>query len=137
MDITDLSIELYDAYQDMINSGVEDYEEEVVRFEKLLGRVSEIFGIEQFNLARFRYHYDERLMENIYEEILEESPEVVEVGSDGDLPVLMSVDMMDCGDSIAIIETNGFASRGLSTGDIEMVAISLEKVFEKGERCLP
>jgi hypothetical protein len=132
MDITDLSVALFQAYEEILNSSREDYEESVGRFSDLLRRVSEEFGVEQFNLARYIYYQDREFMRETYLEVLKEDPEIVEVSAGGDAPVMMCVDMMDCGSDIAVIETNGFTCRGFSCGGVELIVDSLEDAFEDG-----
>lgn len=133
MDITDLSIELYESHQRMINSEKKNFVKEVESFQKYLDKISEIFGIDQYNLARYGYFLDMRLMRETYLELLEERPDIAEVRKSENLPVLMSVDMMDCGGKIAVIETNGFTCRGFSCGDVEMIVSSLKNVLKDGK----
>ncbi len=134
MDITELSIKLYGAHQDMINSSSEDFDRAVERFEDFLEIVGGIFGIDQYNLARYGFFLDRELMRKTYVNLLEENPEIAEVVTKENLPVLMSIDMMDCGDKIAIIESNGFTSRGFSIGDIELIVKSLKNLLDRGEK---
>ncbi|MFB0561940.1 MAG: hypothetical protein ACETWM_12125 [Candidatus Lokiarchaeia archaeon] len=134
MDITDLSIQLYDAHQEMINSKAEDFDRAVKRFEEFLEIFGGIFGIDQYNLARYGFFLDRELMRNTYVNLLEENPEIAQVKTRENLPVLMSIDMMDCGDKIAIIESNGFTSRGFSIGDIELIESSLRNLLDRQER---
>lgn len=134
MDITHLSIRLHDAYQEMMASKKKGFEGKARRFERLLREIGKRFGIDQYNLARFGYHSNRELVRRTYLTLLEDEPETAELDMGQNLPVLMSVDMMDCGDGIAVIETNGFTSRGISAaGDVDMIAGSLVGMF-KGQR---
>ncbi len=135
MDITDLSIALSETYEDILSSSEYEYEDNIERFSSMLRRVSEEFSIEQWNLARYVRYQDRELMRETYLEVLKEDPEIVEVDVRGDAPVLMCVDMMDCGSDIAVIETNGFTCRGFSCGGVELIVDSLVNAFqESGKR---
>ncbi len=134
MDIMELSIELYDSYLGMINSKREDFEREVAIFQKLLETIADIFGIDQYNLARYGFFLDRELMRGTYLDLLKENPEIAELNAGVNVPVLMSVDMMDCGEKIAVIETNGFTCRGFSCGEIEIIVSSLKNVLSREKK---
>ncbi|MFQ6089334.1 MAG: hypothetical protein ACE5K0_10590 [Candidatus Methanofastidiosia archaeon] len=133
-DITDFCVVLCKAYQELRKAeNDEEFKRQVRIFNSLLSYISEEFGIEQFNFARHTHYLDQSLIDSAYLGILRENIKSAKLKLTYELPLIMSVDMMDCGEFIAAVETNGFTSRGISNGEITSVGFALYS-FLKSDR---